>query len=301
MRPAIAVHGGAGIFGDEALPEALAGVSSAAAAGFERLRAGLSAIEAVLAAVNALEDDPAFNAGTGAVLTSEGTVEHDAAVMSGRDLSAGAVGALGGFPHPSAVAEALRRHGSHVFLVGDGAARFAIERGIGRVEPGRLVTPGQQAKWLAERARRGAGQAPSPLQKHGTVGAVAVDAHGHVAAATSTGGVFFKLPGRVGDSPVIGAGTYADDLAGAASATGQGEAILKVTLARSAIDRLRAKLPAQQAAEEAIGELTQRTQGDGGLILITPEGDIGIAFNTRRMSRARCDADHPTPQAAIER
>ncbi len=301
MPPAIVVHGGAGIYGDEALPEAVAGVAAAAAAGFALLRAGGSAVEGVLAAVRALEDDLAFNAGTGAVLTSEGTVEHDASLMDGRDLSAGAVGALVGFKNPVAAADEVRRASPHVFMVGEGAARFARERGLEQVDPAALVTPKQRAKWLAERERRLAGLAAGAPLKHGTVGAVALDAQGHVAAATSTGGTFFKLPGRVGDSPVIGAGSYADDAAGAASATGQGEAILRVTLTRAAVDRMRAGASAQRAAEDSIEELSLRTGGEGGIILVSPRGELGIAFNTRRMSRAFCGLDHPTPVALIER
>ena len=294
--PAIAVHGGAGIYGDESVPEALEGVRRAAARGWTELEAGRDAVAAVLAAVVTLEDDPRFNAGTGSVLNADGAIENDAAVMSGVDLSAGAVGALSGFKNPVRVAEEVRRQGSHVLLVGDGARRFALSRGLAAIDPATLVTERQRAKWQAEAERRGA-----VPRIHGTVGAVAVDAQGHVAAATSTGGLLFKLPGRVGDTPIIGGGTYADDEAGACSCTGQGEAILKVTLARSAIDRLRGGGGAQAAAEAAIAELSRRTGGEAGLILVDARGGVGFAFTTTRMSRAWADAQHREGEAAIER
>ncbi len=294
--PAIAVHGGAGIYGDESLPEALGGVRRAAALGFAELSRGGSAVAAVIAAVRALEDDPSFNAGTGSVLTADGTIENDAAVMSGADLSAGAVGSLVGFKNPILVADEVRRHGSHVLLVGEGARRFAVSRGLSTVDPASMITERQRAKWQAEAQRRG-----QVAQVHGTVGAVAADASGHVAAATSTGGLLFKLPGRVGDTPIVGGGTYADDEAGAASCTGEGEAILKVTLARVAIDRLRGGASASAAAERAIAELSRRTSGEAGLILVDRHGGVAFAFNTKRMSRAWADAEHPEALAAIER
>ena len=297
--PAIAVHGGAGIYGDESVPEALEGVRRAAALGFARLREGASALEAVLAAVKQLEDDPNFNAGTGSVLTADGTIENDAAVMSGADLTAGAVGALSGFPNPVLVAEAVRRHSTHVLLVAEGAKRFALSRGLASVDPNTLITDRQRAKWNAEAAVRRS--ADKPADKHGTVGAVAADAAGHVAAATSTGGMLFKLPGRVGDTPIIGGGTYADDLSGAVSCTGQGEAILKVALAKAAADLLRAGKSASEAAAAAIAELSARTHGEAGLIVVSPAGEIGFAFNTRRMSRASADAAHPDGQSWIDR
>jgi beta-aspartyl-peptidase (threonine type) len=293
--PAIAVHGGAGIYGDESVPEALEGVRQAAAIGLDRLLAGGSAVEAVLAAVKHLEDDPNFNAGTGSVLTADGTIENDAAVMSGADLTAGAVGALSGFRNPVLVAEEVRRHSSHVLLVAEGAKRFALSRGLTSVDPVTMITERQRAKWRAEALAR------QPAGKHGTVGAVAADAQGHVAAATSTGGMLFKLPGRVGDTPIIGGGTFADDLSGAVSCTGQGEAILKVALAKTAAELLRAGKSAAEAAAGAIAELSARTHGEAGLILVSRSGEVGFAFNTRRMSRASADAAHPEAQSWIER
>jgi L-asparaginase / beta-aspartyl-peptidase len=251
----------------------------------------------VLTAVRTLENDPQFNAGTGSALTSDGTVENDASVMWGKDLTAGGVAVLSGFLNPVLVAEAVRAETPHVLLAGEGARRFALRHGFAPVDPERMITASQREKWLAEAQRRSR-QLPDKL---GTVGAVACDDAGHVAAATSTGGLFFKMPGRVGDTPIIGAGTYADDAAGACSCTGTGEAILKASLAKTAVELLRAGRPAQVAAEEAIAELSARTRGEAGLILVTPKGDTGMAFNTARMSRAVWSAGQPEPLAAIER
>jgi beta-aspartyl-peptidase (threonine type) len=300
--PSIAVHGGVGVLGDECAPEAAAGVAAAARVGFAVLREGGSALQAVIAAVRALEDDVHFNAGTGSVLTSEGTIENDAAVMWGADLSAGAVAAVSGFKNPILLADQIRKASPHVLLVGPGAERFGEREGLSRVQPASMITERQRSKWQAEVARRAARLSGSRgLDKHGTVGAVAADLQGHVAAATSTGGTFFKWPGRVGDTPIIGGGTYADDRSGAASCTGEGEAILKVTLARSSVDLLRGGASAQAAAEAALAILSERTRADGGLILAAPNGDLGIAFNTLRMSRARCSGDHPEPRASVDR
>jgi L-asparaginase / beta-aspartyl-peptidase len=294
-RASIVVHGGVGISGDEANPEALGGVQEAARRGRDLLQRGGSALQAVLEAVRTLEDDPAFNAGTGSALTSDGTVETDASVMWGKDLTAGGVAVLSGFRNPVLVAEAVRGETPHVLLAGDGAHRFALKRGFLAVDPETMVTPAQRAKWRAAQ-----GQFPPKPEKLGTVGAVACDRDGHVAAATSTGGLFLKMPGRVGDTPIIGGGTYADDEAGAASCTGKGEAILKVSLAKMAVDQLRAGRPAQAAAEAAIAEFTRRTASEAGLILVDMSGELGVAFNTLRMSRASWTTGAAEPSASIE-
>jgi beta-aspartyl-peptidase (threonine type) len=299
--PAMAVHGGVGVLGDECAPEAAAGVAAAARVGFAVLHDGGSALQAVIAAVRALEDDVHFNAGTGSVLTSEGTIENDAAVMWGADLSAGAAAAVSGFKNPILLADLIRKASPHVLLVGPGAERFGEREGLSRLQPASMITDRQRSKWQAEVARRATHRTGSRIDKHGTVGAVAADLEGHVAAATSTGGTFFKWPGRVGDTPIIGGGTYADDRSGAASCTGEGEAILKVTLARSSVDLLRGGVSAQAAAEGALAILSERTGAEAGLILVAPNGDLGLAFNTLRMSRAFCSGDHPEPQAAVDR
>jgi beta-aspartyl-peptidase (threonine type) len=301
--PIILVHGGAGIYGDETLPEALAGVQAAASAGYAALRDGATAVDAVIAAVRTLEDDPRFNAGRGSTLTADGTVENDASIMSGKDLSAGAVAVLTGFRNPILVAEAVRRDGNSVLLAGEGARRFALGAGFAAIDPSELVTEAQRLRWRAEIAKREADRLRSTVlgEKLGTVGAVACDAHGHVAAATSTGGLLCKASGRVGDTPIIGAGTYADDQGGAASCTGHGEAILKVAMAKAAVDHLRAGASAQEAARLAVLALAERMGGKGGVIVVSPSGEIGVGFNTERMSRAYRDSSHAEAVAAIER
>jgi L-asparaginase / beta-aspartyl-peptidase len=301
--PTLLVHGGAGIYGDETLPEAIAGVHTAAAAGFSVLREGGSAVEAVVAAVRTLEDDPRFNAGLGSTLNADGTVENDAAVMSGEDLSGGAVAVLSGFRNPILIADAVRRDGQCVLIAGEGARRFALARGFEAIDPNELVTAAQRARWQEERVRREADRRRQavPGEKLGTVGAVACDSRGHVAAATSTGGLIFKIPGRVGDTPILGAGTYADDLAGAASCTGHGEAILKIGMAKAAVDHLRGGATAQEAARLVVHTLGERAKALGGIIVVSPRGDLGVAFNTERMSRAYFDESLAAPIAAIER
>lgn len=280
MPTAILVHGGAGAVPDDRARACARGCLEAARAGHRVLAAGGSALDAVVAACVVLEDDPVFNAGTGACLTSDGSVEMDACLMDGANLRAGAVAAIRGVRNPIQVARLLMERTDHVILAGEGAARFARAQGVAPWPEALLVTERALDRWR----RAQAGGEP------GTVGAVAIDRHGHVAAATSTGGVASKLPGRVGDSPVPGAGTYADDEAGAISATGQGEAILRVALARFVRDRLAAGDDAGTAARAALAELG-RVRGEGGLIVVDRNGRLGWATNAPRMSRAWVDAD----------
>ncbi|OFV89812.1 MAG: hypothetical protein A3J75_03575, partial [Acidobacteria bacterium RBG_16_68_9] len=221
QRPAIIIHGGAGRGSSDLAREQCDGCADAVAAGWRILADGGSAVEAAVAAVTVLENDPHFNAGVGSCLTATGTVEMDASVMDGSRLVGGAVGAVSTVVNPVRLARAVMDDGRHVLLVGGGAEPFARAHGLPTTSPEQFITERQRRRWSA-----GAGEGP------GTVGAVAVDATGHVAAATSTGGLTHKLPGRVGDSALIGAGTYADDRAGAASATGHGEAIILTGLAK---------------------------------------------------------------------
>lgn len=277
--PLVLVHGGAGDVPEGLRAAHADGCRIAAEEGLRTLLATGSALEAVVRAVEVLEDDPKFNAGTGACLTEAGTLELDASVMQGTHLRAGAVCALPPFEHPVRIARAVLEDGRHVLYAGEGAARFAIERGFAPADPESMVTEASRARLqdvLSGRAESGwAG---------GTVGAVACDAEGHVAAATSTGGRVGKRVGRVGDSPILGAGTWADDHAAAASATGHGEEILRFGLTRWACDLVRMGLGAQQAADVAIARFAERVGGVGGLVLVTPYGEIGIARNTATMS-----------------
>jgi len=296
QRSAILVHGGVGIYGDEVSGGAIGGVRAAASRGRDVLARGGNALEAVLEAVRTLEDDVSFNAGTGSALTSDGTIENDASVMWGKDLTAGGVAVLSGFRNPVLVAEAVRAETPHVLLAAEGAHRFALRRGFAAVDPESMITAEQRAKWDAARA-----SGPGRPGKLGTVGAVACDREGHVAAATSTGGLFLKMPGRVGDTPIIGAGTYADDEAGAASCTGKGEAILKVSLAKMSVDFMRLGRPAQASAEAAIAEFGRRTSSEAGVILVSPAGDLGFAFNTLKMSHAASRQGDAEPVVGVDR
>jgi L-asparaginase / beta-aspartyl-peptidase len=282
--PVILVHGGAGPLGagEDASPDGprLAGVRAAAAAGLAVLRRGGSALDAVEEAVRLLEDDPRFNAGTGACLTAAGEVELDASIMDGATLRCGAVAGVKDVQNPVTLARRVMERSDHVLFAGPGASAFAREVGIPACDPARLVTPAQRAQWeeLSRRAGRGT--------SHGTVGAVARDARGHLAAATSTGGMAMKVPGRVGDSPLIGCGTYADDALAAVSCTGHGERIIQLTLARHCADLVGGGRSAMEAAREAVHRLGARVRGEGGVIVVAPHGEPGFAHNAQAMSRA---------------
>jgi beta-aspartyl-peptidase (threonine type) len=282
--PAIIVHGGAGdLIPDDPSAGAseaarLEGVRAACAAGLSILGRGGSALDAVEASVRLLEDDPLFNAGTGAVLTAAGDVELDAAIMDGETLRCGAVAVVKDARNPVSLARAVMERTEHVLLAGAGASAFAREAGFAPYDNALLVTPRQRARW--EAARR------ATASKTGTVGAVARDVRGHLAAATSTGGMSMKLPGRIGDTPLIGCGTYADDALAAVSCTGHGERIVQLTLARHAADLVGRGLSASDAAREATALLGRRVGGDGGLIVVGRSGEVGFAHNTPAMSRA---------------
>jgi len=285
MRPAIIVHGGAGREEAEEREPRQRACLDATRRGWDVLRAGGSAMDAVVTAVVCLENDPLFNAGTGACLTSDGRIEMDAALMEGTHLSAGAVGAIERIKNPILLARAVMDDGRHVLLVGPQALAFAQSQGIPECDPELLVVKRQPRRHQAHDRTEG-----------GTVGAVAVDGSGHLAAATSTGGVTGKLPGRVGDSAVIGAGVYADDRFGAASATGVGEPIMKLTLARLAVGLLEGRRDPAEACTRSVALLEERLAARCGLILVDRMGRIGTAFTTEGMPVAYMHAglDAPT-------
>jgi beta-aspartyl-peptidase (threonine type) len=295
--PAIAVHGGAGELTPEdpsagtAEAARLEGVRRACAAGLEVLRGGGGALDAVEAAVRILEDDPLFNAGTGATLTAAGDVELDASIMDGETLRCGAVAVVRDVRNPVSLARAVMERSEHVLLAGAGASAFARAAGFPPHDNALLVTPRQRARF--EAARRGAA-----ATRTGTVGAVARDLRGHLAAATSTGGMSMKLPGRIGDTPLVGCGTYADDALAAVSCTGHGERIVQLTLARHAADLVGRGLTAMDAAREAVSLLRRKVGGDGGLIVLGPDGEPGFAHNTPAMARAWTAADGEVHAAA---
>ena len=267
MTYSIIVHGGAGDIDQASLPDRKAGCREAAEAGYAILKRGGSAVEAVAAAVVVLEDNPLFNAGTGSTLNSEGKVETDAAIMDGSTLRVGGVAAVSGIRNPVKLAHAVMTQTPYVLLTGAGAMQVAREQQIELCDPEELIVPRQRDHWK---------------RKYGTVGAVALDSDSHLAAATSTGGVFDKLPGRIGDTPLIGCGTYADDRA-AVSCTGYGEDIIRTTLARSAAYLLEEAGDAAGAADLAIRYFVDRTDSDAGLILVDRKGQLGFAHSTPHM------------------
>ena len=306
MKPALIVHGGAWDIPDEAVHACNTGCRRALAAGWSILSHGGSALDAVEASIIVLEDDPVFDAGFGSHLNLDGRVECDAIVMNGGTLRSGAVASLQRVRNPIRLARAVLEHCSHMMLVAGGAERFANEHGIPLCDPEDLVSDAEREAWrLCSRDKHAA--AHHRGHEQGTVGAVALDSHGKLFAATSTGGTCCKLPGRVGDSPLIGCGCYADSSIGGVSCTGYGEAIMKIVMAKTAIDLLRActasfcisdssRDPSDQnshsgaadaamlAAREATHLLAQRTHATGGLILLDAAGNHGFAFNTPRMA-----------------
>jgi beta-aspartyl-peptidase (threonine type) len=269
--PVILAHGGAGAHPTEGIQQRRAGMRVAIEAGWAVLANGGRALDAVEATVRVLEDDPQFNAGRGSVLTSEGTVELDASIMDGDRLACGAVAAVTRVANPITLARRVLETDRHVLLVGPGADAFATTAGLPTCDPASLVTE-------AQRRRLGAkGVAP------GTVGAVALDRHGTLAAGTSTGGTSGKMPGRVGDSALIGAGTYADSTVGAVSCTGDGEAIVRVVLARRALHYVKEADDPAYGAKVAVDLLVDEGRGEGGLIIVDWRGRIGWAHSTPLM------------------
>lgn len=317
MGLALIVHGGAGAIPPERHAPAAEGCRKAALAGWQVLRAGGSAIEAVQAAITVLENDPGFNAGTGAVLTREGHAELDSGIMDGADLQVGAVAGVTRIKNPIQLAGAVLTS-PHVLLVGSGAEQFASEAGIALCDPNDLVTPAQRARW--QRGYRDGDDVnvseagtlvattddlpPSDLhhsdgEKHGTVGAVAVDSNGHIAAGASTGGIGAKHPGRVGDTPLAGCGFYAEDGIGGVSSTGHGEDFIRLLLAKRAADYLAQGMDPMAAAEAAIKLLGERADGRGGLILLDAQGRPGFARNTGAMAYAYLTEGMDEPKAGV--
>jgi L-asparaginase / beta-aspartyl-peptidase len=282
MKASLIVHGGAWDIPDEAVEACTAGCKRALAAGWWVLAAGGHALDAVAAAICVLEDDPVFDAGYGSHLNLDGHVECDAIVMDGQTLLAGAAAVLRHVKNPIRAARAILEHCPHMMLVGEGAEQFAKENGVKLCKAEELVSEAEWDAWMKCKKDKHAATHHRGHEQ-GTVGAVAMDSEGRIFAATSTGGTCCKLPGRVGDSPLIGCGCYADAEAGGVSCTGYGEAIMKVVMAKSAVDFLRGQ-EAMAAARKSVELLAARTTGTGGLILLDREGTPGWAFNTPRMA-----------------
>ncbi len=277
------VHGGAWNIPDAAVADCRAGIRRALEAGRDVLARGGSAIDAVEAAIVVLEDDVTFDAGIGSHLNRDGRVQLDAIVMDGATLDAGAVAAVERIRNPIRLARKIMESSEHVLLVAAGAELFAEENGFPLCDPAELTIDRERAAW-----QRCKSENHSPEfhfgHKHGTVGAVALDARGKIAAGTSTGGTCCKFPGRVGDAPLVGCGCYADAQAGGVSCTGHGESIMKIVMAKTAADLLRSGAQSQDAAQECIRLLDRRAHGAGGLILLDRSGKPGAAFSTSRMA-----------------
>ena len=290
MNPVLLVHGGAWDIPSDEITAHTRGVTRAARVGFDLLRQGAAALDAVEAAVTVIEDDETFDAGRGSFLTADGRVQLDALMMDGATLRAGAVACVERLKNPIQAARLVLERSPHVYFVGPGAEEFARQHGLTLIDNQELVIDRERERLHAAKARAQAGIEDQTFtgNQHDTVGAVALDLAGNLAAATSTGGTLNKTPGRVGDSSVIGSGGYADNRSAAASLTGWGEPIMKLVLAKWAVDRVPLLGP-EQAAEDAIAYLYSRLQGHGGMVLLSPDGRYGIAHNTPRMAWAVCN------------
>jgi L-asparaginase / beta-aspartyl-peptidase len=311
--PTLLVHGGAWAIPPDAAAAHENGVRAALEAGYAILSLGGSALDAVQKAVSILEDDPTFDAGRGSFLTSDGRVQLDALLMDGGRMKAGGIACVERLRNPIHAARLVLEKSQHVYFVGPGAEQFAAAHGMELIDNAELVMDRERERLAQAKARQSAGLADETFSgeilhddkdpetaflkdasrskdedgtkySHDTVGAVALDGHGNLAAATSTGGTLNKTPGRVGDSSLIGCGCYADNLSAAVSLTGWGEPIMKLVLGKWATDRVAGGTPPELAAREAISYLYNRMGGHGGIILLGPDGRFGLAHNTPAMA-----------------
>jgi beta-aspartyl-peptidase (threonine type) len=291
-QPILLIHGGAWAMPDDAIEAHERGISAALKAGWAALSAGRSAVDAVEAAVTIMEDDDTFDAGRGSFLTRDGRVQLDALLMNGADLRTGGVACVERLRNPIQAARLVLDKSPHIYFVGQGAETFASENGMSLINNAALIVPRERERLEAFQASgkpdttfSGASSEADPtLHSHDTVGAVALDTHGNIAAGTSTGGTLSKAPGRVGDSSLIGCGCYADNESAAVSLTGWGEPIMKLVLGKWAVDRVAGGYSPKASATAAIDYLYTRLGGHGGIILLGPDGQIGLAHNTPRMA-----------------
>jgi len=286
-QPTLLIHGGAWNIPDDMVEAHERGIRAALAAGWKALERG-TALDAVEAAVVAMEDDDTFDAGLGSFLTRDGHVQMDAMIMDGGTLRAGGVGCVERVKNAVCAARLVLEKSPHVYFVAEGAEKFAEEHGMKLIDNAELVVPREierlkQVQALAAKGIPDPTFAPHEFS-HDTVGAVALDAHGNIAAATSTGGTVNKTPGRVGDSSLIGCGCYADNQSAAASCTGWGEPIMKLVLAKAAADKVVRGQSPQQAAKQCIDLMLSRLNGHGGMIVMDRQGRFGIAHSTPRMA-----------------
>jgi L-asparaginase / beta-aspartyl-peptidase len=288
-NPVLLVHGGAWAIPDDMVEAHLRGVQNAVAAGWHMLQHGGTCIEAVEAAVVVMEDDETFDAGRGSFLNRDGRVQLDAMIMEGASLRAGGVACVERIKNPVKAARLVLQESAHVYFVAEGAENFAEEHGLELIDNSELVIP-REVERLKKAKEQVQLQTPSEftgaLTSHDTVGAVALDMHGDIAAATSTGGTLNKHPGRVGDSSIIGAGCYADNLSAAVSTTGWGEPFMKLCLGKHAVDLVKGGNAPDQAARDAITYMKTRLNGHGGMIVLDPLGRFGVYHNTPRMAWA---------------
>jgi beta-aspartyl-peptidase (threonine type) len=313
MQPTLLIHGGAWAIPDDAVEAHQSGIRNALTAGWSALHRSGSAIDAVEAAITVMEDDDIFDAGRGSFLTNDGRVQCDALLMRGSDLAAGGVASVERLRNPIQAARLVLERSHHVYFTATGAERFARQHGMALIDNTELIIPRERQRLIDFQHAEAAGHPDTTfsgasieqialddelnhtlpeelritdptLHSHDTVGALALDANGNLAAGTSTGGTLSKAPGRVGDSSLIGCGCYADNLSAATSLTGHGEPIMQLVLGKWAVDRVAAGSTPQQAANASIDYLYGRLQGHGGIILLGPDGQIGIAHNTPRMA-----------------
>jgi L-asparaginase / beta-aspartyl-peptidase len=288
LQPVLLIHGGAWAMPDDAIAAHEAGIANALTIGYALLEKGATAVDAVEAAVAVMEDDDTFDAGRGSFLTQDGRVQMDALLMNGENLRTGGVACVERLRNPIRAARLVLDKSPHVYFVGTGAERFARQHGMALCDNMDLVVRREQERLYKAQADELAGLPDETfsgsLESHDTVGAVALDVHGNIAAGTSTGGTLNKAPGRVGDSSLIGCGCYADNLSAAVSLTGWGEPIMKLVLGKRAVDRVAAGASPDEAAHEAIGYLFDRLGGHGGIILLGPDGRVGLAHSTPRMA-----------------
>ena len=315
-KPILLIHGGAWAMPDDAVAAHERGIANALAAGWSALERGGTSVDAVEAAVTVMEDDDTFDAGRGSFLTRDGRVQLDALLMDGSTLRTGGVACVERLRNPIQAARLVLERSPHVYFVGSGAERFATQNGMRLVDNTELIVPRERERLMNFQRAEAAGHADTTfsgpgdpaiaqaeleaevqralpeefrvedptLHSHDTVGAVALDQYGNLAAATSTGGTLSKAPGRVGDSSLIGCGCYADNQSAAVSLTGWGEPIMKLVLGKWAVDRVAAGSSPQQSATDAIAYLYNRLGGHGGMILLGPDGRFGLAHNTPRMA-----------------
>jgi L-asparaginase / beta-aspartyl-peptidase len=303
LKPSLIIHGGAWNIPHEAVQDCRAGIGRALESGWKVLSGSGSAMDAVEAAIVILENDPTFDAGFGSHLNRDGHVQLDAIVMDSKTLKAGAVAAVEHVRNPIRLARLVLEKSEHMMLVAAGAEKFAVENGSPLCDPEELIHPRERVAW--QRCLEDSHAAEHHVgHEQGTVGAVAIDRHGNLAAGTSTGGTCCKFPGRVGDSPLIGCGCYADAEAGGVSCTGHGEGIMKIVMAKMAIDLLhdqRVLVPhrekagplslAQAVADACVRKLAHRAHTTGGLILLDRDGLPAASFNTPSMAYGYVEPD----------